>query len=123
MPDTESMVDNTQMVRNLITSCKRSHDYDALQNIAREAFNLIHENNQFDDNLKCAVEEFQNWLSDDYRGDPSDIMNDIEPSDGEPGTVETDADLATEIYMEQEYKMNELLQNILHTINKGESKQ
>ena len=106
-----------EKTRDLITSCKRCDDHAALQANARVIFELIQDHEQSSQQLKDASEKFLNWVTDEYLGDASDIMNDDNFAGIDP---EWGNSRATEMYVEQEDKKHDLLQNILDLLTQRE---
>jgi len=112
------MPDNEQ-IRHLIASCRKCDDHADLQDTARKIFGIIQNKEWASQQLKDAGESLSNWVADEHIGDAGVIMNDIEPEDGEPETVQRDAARATELYTEQEEKKNGFLDQILDSLTQG----
>ncbi|RMH13975.1 MAG: hypothetical protein D6698_13340 [Gammaproteobacteria bacterium] len=115
----EEMPDNEQ-IRRIIASCKKCDDHADLLDSARKIVGIIQSKTHPAQKLIDAAENLLNWVADDHIGDATEFMTNIDPEDGEPETVELDADRASELYAEQEEKKNELLNQISILLTQGE---
>jgi len=106
------MPDNEQ-IRRIIASCKKCDDHADILDSARKIVGIIQSKTHPGQKLIDAAENLLNWVADEHIGDATEIMNNIDPEDGEPETVERDADRASELYEDQEEQKNELLDQIL----------